>query len=275
VALAALAVPPGALAGGLGGLHPAAGHPPLPGALVPAGLPAPPVVPVASGGLAALAKALGGSPNPPGVSTDVEVARVDQRVLPVQYDNSGLRFREFRSAVSQYDNITFPDWPIPGNILTTTWCCKFMLARAGSPTGWHQMWVSLGKLNPQDHHVMYHGDLCRIIEVAVCYDQLDAPSLASLELLFRQIQVCEDALKHKFANSAGSSDSTFDRHLMAGTSSNSSLCICPALMEWMSHENSKSSSIEKERRKAREERTLILKDSNKSNKGKNAKDDTG
>ena len=120
---------------------------------------------------------------------------------------------------------------------------------------------------------MYHGDLCRIIEVAVCYDQLDAPSLASLELLFRQIQVCEDALKHKFANSAGSSDSTFDRHLMAGTSSNSSLCICPALMEWMGHENSKCSAIEKERRKAREERILLLKSRQQGQGKKGVKDD--
>ena len=127
-----------------------------------------------------------------------------------------------------------------------------MLRRANGPTGWHQLWVQLGKLNDQDHLVRFHEDLCAIVETLACYDQLDGPALASVELLYRQIQICEDALKHKFGgHDASSAAATFDRHLMAGSSSRSQLCICPQLMEYVAAENAKITAVEKERRKAR------------------------
>jgi hypothetical protein len=44
------------------------------------------------------------------------------------------------------------------------------------------------------------------------------------------------------------------------------LCVCPALQDWISEELRKESAVLKERRKAREERSL-LRDRNKPNKG--------
>jgi len=47
-----------------------------------------------------------------------------------------------------------------------------------------------------------------------------------------------------------------DYHIMSGLKNRSALCICPELRSYMSLETAKESAILKERRKAREERTL-------------------
>ena len=221
-----------------------------------------------SGGLASLAAALG-NPSPGGdgsSSTDPNPsnARVDARILSVQFDNQGHRYRSFRDATMLAENVKWEDWPVPGGILTVVWCMQFMLNRAGSPTAWHALWRSLGRLNEQDYLVQFHDSLCQIVETAACYDQLDCPALASMELVYRQIQICEERLKEKFSNQ--NSESSYEIHLMAGTACKSQLCVCPALSAWMSVELSKRSAIDKERRKAREERVLLSKEKGKKEK---------
>ena len=129
-----------------------------------------------------------------------------------------------------------------------------MLARGGSPTLWHAMWRQLGRLNDNEPFVMLHGALCGILETGLCYDQINAPALASFELICRQIQIAEEKYKDKFSNIGG--DSSFDYHLMAGTTHRSQLCICPALTEWLAEELRKQTAVDKERRKARDERLL-------------------
>ncbi len=100
--------------------------------------------PVLRGGLQALAQALGTTPAVPGgpagatITLPAEASRVDQRVLPVTYDSTGCRFRNFRDSVNLLEEVKWPDWPL-GTIHTTLWVCKFMLDKAGSPTLWHIM----------------------------------------------------------------------------------------------------------------------------------------
>ena len=130
-----------------------------------------------------------------------------------------------------------------------------MLNRAGAPTLWHQTWLSLGKLNTNDHQVVFHDALCRILETAMCYDQLNGPCLASTELLCRQIQCIEERYKDKFYGGDAAGTGSMEHHLMAGIQSRSQLCICPALNDWLAYELRKQ-TVDKERRKAREERTL-------------------
>ena len=115
-------------------------------------------------------------------------------------------------------------------------------------------WRFLGRLQDGEHLVSFHEALCRILETAICYDQLDCPALASMELVCRQIQSIEERLKHKFTD-AGGGDS-FEQSLIAGYQSRGSLCICPALSEWIAEEIRKNTAVEKERRKARDERSL-------------------
>jgi hypothetical protein len=107
-----------------------------------------------------------------------------------------------------------------------------------------------------DHQVIFHEALCRMIETAACYDQISLPTLASMELLVRQIQCIEERQKDKFIAADFSGSTVYERHLTAGSRSRSQLCICPALMEWVTKEVAKQNIMDKERRKAREERAL-------------------
>ena len=113
-------------------------------------------------------------------------------------------------------------------------------------------------MDENNNLVMMHHDLCSILETAVCYDQLDMPALASMELLVRQIQIIEERFKDRFMQSSSSSQD-FDRHLMSGNTSRTQICVCPELIDWLAKESSKTTAIDKERRKAREERALLQK----------------
>ena len=105
--------------------------------------------------------------------------------------------------------------------------------------------------------------MCRVLETACCYDQLDTANLASFEFVCRQIQTTEERLKEKFTTGQ---DASVDLFLMSGSSSRASLCICPALSAWVATEAAKDTAVLKERRKAREERAL-LKPAGPKNKG--------
>ena len=210
-----------------------------------------------SGGLGALASALGkpsadyqhGS----GANSDNDDSG-DVRTLPVLYDRQGQRFREFRQAASQCEHHSFAaDWPIPGPS-TVMWVIKWMVARGGTPLAWHAAWKTNGRLQDSEAAVLHHESNCRILETILCYDQVNAGALAGLELVCRQIQICEDKLAHRFDDTQG--DAGSDYYLMSGAQSRSQLCICLELRAWIASEVQKESSVLKERRKAREERVL-------------------
>jgi hypothetical protein len=211
-----------------------------------------------SGGLGALASALGGiTPLAPKASTAAVVGsdaiEADARVLAVRYDNQGQRFRDFRDCVNLTTTPAWADWPITGP-RTATWCLKWMLHRAGSPLGWHQQWVQLGRLSEEDPVVRAHEFACRGLETGACYDQLDLGALACFEIFARQLQTCEDLLSHKFHETDDGSSA--DLYLMSGAQHKSQLCISPELRAFTATETSKRYAIMKERRKAREERVL-------------------
>lgn len=234
--------------GPLGGVTPRGAEEPTAGVVTSYGAGGP-----VGGGLAALRNAIGGGAQVPatgalGPTSD----RLDARVLTVQYDAHGQRYRPFREAVADMEEYRWPDWPVTG-VMTVLWCLKFMLQKAGSPLAWHAQWKTNGKLSDNDALVMHHEAQCRFLETAACYDQLDLCCLASAELACRQLQVCEERLADKFIDDK---DQPNDFYLMSGTSGRSQLCVCPELKAWVAEEARKESAVLKERRKAREERVL-------------------
>lgn len=224
---------------------------PRPAQIPPARPPGPQAL---AGGLGALGGAVPGTPPArAGVGTEEPPVVADARVLTVQYDGQDQRFRNFRECVNMSNSPEWPDWPLTGP-RTTLWCLKWMLNRSGSPTAWHQQWVSLGKLNHSDPLVLAHEFACRALESGACYDQMNLGSLASFEVLARQLQNAEDLLADKFTDSRD--DHYSDVFLMTGANHKSQLCICPELRAFTASETQKEASILKERRKAREERVL-------------------
>lgn len=196
--------------------------------------------------------AVGGKFGPDGKAIPVVVGlapRTDQRVLSNSYDNLGKRYRSFREGVEMLENIPFTDWPVTGP-MTVIWVLMFMLHKANSPTGWHVMWKSLTKFAEFDPWCVHHESLCRILECAVCYDQLNLASLASFELICRSLQSIEEMTKERVLEG---SQVPQDHYLMSGVQSRTVLCICPELTKYSAAEASIETSILKERRKAREE----------------------
>jgi hypothetical protein len=149
--------------------------------------------------------------------------------------------------------VTWPDWPILGPC-TVLWCLTFMKDKSGSPTAWHAFWRQTGAIEEGSHLCTFHESLCRILETACCYDQLDVSNCASFGLICRQLQTVEERFKEKFTVS---NDASIDLYLMSGSTSRASLCICPALSSWVAAEAAKDTAVLKERRKAREERALL------------------
>lgn len=131
-----------------------------------------------------------------------------------------------------------------------------MLEHGGTPRGWHRRWQADMRLNATDAGVALHAAACLMLEAMCSYDQLNCANLASAEHAARQIQLTQERWKERATGSADAQEMHLEFHVFAGTSTRGHLCICPDLTEWISDELKRESAINKERRKAREERAL-------------------
>ena len=229
-----------------------------PGGVVNVAASAPVGGPAGGGGNAALAAALQGGVAAGG---DVGVASgEDARTLGISRDDTGLRFKEFRSAVTECKAMEFKDWPIAGP-RTTKHVIMQMLDHGGSAIGHHQSWRTACKFQPTDGPAMEHESWCKVLHTMLTYDQLDVSNLASAELVARAIQRIEEKHKWKLA----SADDAGEGALFMGSSSGSRAgsIVSPKLTEWIGTEMQKEAMVAKERRKAREERALSRKNGDK------------
>ncbi|CAK0796867.1 unnamed protein product, partial [Prorocentrum cordatum] len=240
-------------------------------------------------GVAALAAALG--PVPPRPAAAPPLAHVpgaaaggpaavapppapagDFRVLPMAINLRGERERRFGETVNGLSETEVQGWPVQGP-RTLLWCLSFMSTMAGTPTAWHQRWLTSMALADDDEHAKLHETLCRVLDLAVVYDQLQVAEMASFEIVARQLQLLEErvyesrslpqtaaAPKAKSgarsgATAAASSIPETSYFLGAGVSK-ANLCISPKLLEYITDQMRAEAAISKERRKAREERAL-------------------
>lgn len=179
----------------------------------------------------------------------------DARTLPVRYASAGVRHREFRSSLELMAQDDFADFPIRGPRMCK-WALDFMLEHGGTPRGWHRRWQSDMRFNAADSGVSLHEACCLMLEAMASYDQLNCANLAAAEHAARQIQLVEERWKNRAIGTAEVQEQHLEFHLFAGTGTRGHLCISPELSEWISDELKRESAINKERRKAREERAL-------------------
>ena len=119
---------------------------------------------------------------------------------------------------------------------------------ARGPLHWHRFWRSTLKLGKQDWRVELHELGLRQLERAGCFDGLDICDCAYLEDVVRQVQTVQCAYLQSHQ------DNLVKGHM-----------VCPDLLDFASREVEKDARIQKQIRKAREERHLAQ---------KNKKDDT-
>ena len=122
------------------------------------------------------------------------------------------------------------------------------MTNGGSPMSMHNTWKVNFKLQPSDGGVE-HESVCKALELAIEYDQLNIGELAAVELLCRRLQMIQYRWKERVDD---------ESHFFLGVDrTRGNLCICPALNAWLGDELHKEAQANKEQRKAREERALL------------------
>ncbi|CAE7335826.1 unnamed protein product, partial [Symbiodinium pilosum] len=206
----------------------------------------------------------GGPPLPPVPAPPVGAAGAlamgvgdDARTLAVRYGTDGKRRRELRDGIELASESIWADWPIKGP-RTAKWVGQYFVSNGGSPMSMHNTWKVNCKLQPSDAGVLEHESICKALELAVEYDQLNIGELATIELLSRRLQMIQFRWKERILGSASSGTVDDESHFFLGVDpTRGNLCICPALNTWLGEELHKEAQANKEQRKAREERALL------------------
>ena len=104
------------------------------------------------------------------------------------------------------------------------------------------------------------GFLNEVLEISVSRDALNIGELQCFELISRRVQLFEQqyamALQEAHTKSSGVHSLEYDeRNLFLGGVARGPALVCPALEKYVSVQLSEKSSLQKERRKAREERS--------------------
>ena len=172
-------------------------------------------------------------------------------MLAVVRDPSGVRARPFREAITLLAETSWDGWPISGP-RTLLWCCRFIAQHSLHPMAHHTRWLQMSGVQASDSGAQEHEQAMRVLEYAVCFDQLQASELACLEIVARRAQMVELRHREKILGSGAIDDDAF---LYMGTGrTRGLLMVCPALEEYVAAELAKETAAAKERRKLREER---------------------
>ena len=123
------------------------------------------------------------------------------------------------------------------------------------------------QLTPIHEGVEELGFLNEVLETSISRDALNIGELQCFELIARRVQLFEQqyamALQEAHTKSSGVHSLEYDeRSLFLGGVARGPALVCPALEKYVSVQLAEKSSLQKERRKAREERSG---DSNKAN----------
>ena len=194
----------------------------------------------------------------------------DARVLAVKYVASGERMRTWADVAESVSESAIDHWPIKGP-RTAQWVARFMARRNTGPEDHHRWWRSTARLNASDWGVAEHGQLCAYLEAAGSMDQLDLSNLVVMERIARRLQTIEYQYAEKVrdnerggsagatASASGSAVITNDEiDLFEGRQHvNPTVCCAPSLIEHVSKELEKEAQIQKQARKAREEKALL------------------
>jgi hypothetical protein len=218
-------------------------------------------------GYAALARAAGfGNEDGPGGAA----LGGDYRGLPLKRDARSRQFRDFKDIVDTASDPNREDWVVESPA-TVSFCVQHMFEHGGTPLAHHGRFVAEGRLQPGDAGIAAHEVICRALQVAVQYDQLQVTQLASFEILMRLLQMTQMKYRERFLGSTvgnggggkkGGGHQPYlvedDMHLYLGTSATRGrLCISPKLTEHVSTKQGAEASLYKERRKLMEERRLM------------------
>ena len=128
----------------------------------------------------------------------------------------------------------------------------------------HEWWKSNAGLSTTDHGVQEHETAMKASNDGLRYDQVDASNLSFMEHLLRRAQLIEHYHKEKVRAKQEGADGKAKGQIgleeqelfMGARGAAGYVMIAPALIEHVSRELERQASIDKQARKAREERAL-------------------
>ena len=206
--------------------------------------------------------------NPPG---DSPVAP-DARCLDVK-SKFGRRHRDWLDVAEDSTEIKMEDWPIEGP-RSALWVTQFLADRGrGGPEIYHKHWRITAKLGPHDWGVSEHQQNLRFMHLAGTYDQLDMGNLAIVEAIARRVELIEYQYRERTrdglrASGLGTGVSPHVAGSLALGGEEADLfdglskvaggaCVAPQIVEFVAGELEKTARIDKQARKAREEKAHI------------------
>ena len=126
----------------------------------------------------------------------------------------------------------------------------------------HEWGRSVGEIGEADFGVLEHEAIMRMIHHLAEYDQMDMTNLAGVEVMLRRAQMIEHFHRERQRLEAvgGKEKLPIDREeadiFMGTVGGETSLMVCPTLVSHIAKELERQSAIDKQARKAREERAL-------------------
>lgn len=170
----------------------------------------------------------------------------DARVLDVDYDSEGERFKEWRQVTLECRDFNFSDWPLDGP-LTTQHFLKHTARHGGDPKRWLAEWMRAKQIQEGDRVSFEMKILIECIYVGGTYDQLNLSGLASMEIIARRIQAIVDAY------SSGPIPDWHSAKVMTLYKSPED-AISPQLKSWAARKNKEELDLAQSRAKVREGR---------------------
>ena len=190
-------------------------------------------------------------PEPSAKKTDKRKESDDARLLgELVYDTKGRRWIEYGAAVKEMVQEHSADFPLSGE-RTVEWLCSYTLGHGGSFDGRHTKWCLEQKIDKDSAAAVAHDLLGYSIELALCWDQVDASNLACLELISRTYQLVEET--------AGALQMEGLEHFIgrdSGAGLRRGIAVAPLLARHATQRQAEETAIMKEKRKAREEKAL-------------------
>jgi len=174
----------------------------------------------------------------------------DMRILTVEYDSSGERLRDWRSAVAVFKEDPFPDWPLSGP-RSVMWLSTFFVKLSLSPSLWLERHLQTEGWSSTDRSVHELRVLAEVLELAAQYDQLNLGSLACMERLCRRWQAILEAHTRDPAQPDYEAAEAF-----SGTV-NRRVCVAPSLRAHVAREMRDEAEIDKQRVKAKDLRGTV------------------
>jgi hypothetical protein len=116
----------------------------------------------------------------------------DFRVLPVDYDEQGVRYKPYRTAVAECrDGSKYKDWPFQTEGVAMN-MMKHFERHGGNPLLWLDKWMVTKGIEATERTAIELSVYMRTLHHLATYDQVNVPALAGAEnILLRVAQVVE------------------------------------------------------------------------------------